>query len=333
MEQLVPQLKDIGSCNDHHIGNAAQKGVEALDEDVREAIVNIYFDLGGAKGKGLKKKKDYEKMARQNGWKLTALKKFGSTRFRSYHICIQPILYNWNSLIDYYASLNKPTSRQTKLKSFFVDQEFYSLLRLEFVMAATKDFNDAINYFEGRTNKIHTIREKMEEVLRNQLLKFIHPREVNDVDEDENTVKKCGKALLSIDVYEEKNLVKKKKVFVGSKYAKIMKSLNLTPLSPQLDEFYKKVYKFHQTAASKLQEYFKTGLNSLELEYMNSLSPHNRTKVDTPKKIMYLATSYSKIVDVIGPGDGLDQLKREVELYNMDDNIKEINKNQSFNSY
>ena len=93
------------------------------------------------------------------------------------------------------------------------------------------------------------------------------------------------------------------------------------------------MYKFHQTAASKLQEYFKTGLNSLELEYMNSLSPHNRTKVDTPKKIMYLATSYSKIVDVIAPGDGLDQLKREVELYNMDDNIKEINKNQSFNSY
>ena len=181
LEQLVPQLKDLGSCNDHHIGNAAQKGVEALDEDVREAIVNIYFDLGGAKGKGLKKKKDYEKMARQNGRKLTALKKFGSTRFRSYRICIQPILYNWNSLIDYYA--------------------------LEFVMAATKDFNDAINYFEGRTNKIHTIREKMEEVLRNQLLKFIHPREVNDVDEDENTVKKCGKALLSIDVYEAKKCI------------------------------------------------------------------------------------------------------------------------------
>ena len=52
----VPDLKDLGSCNDHHIGNAAQKGVESFDEDVKEVLVNVYFDLGGAKGKGLKKK-------------------------------------------------------------------------------------------------------------------------------------------------------------------------------------------------------------------------------------------------------------------------------------
>ena len=54
LEKLVPQLKDLGSCNDHHIGNAATHGVETLDEDVKEALVNIYFDIGGAKGKGLK---------------------------------------------------------------------------------------------------------------------------------------------------------------------------------------------------------------------------------------------------------------------------------------
>ena len=44
-----------------------------------KTLVNIYFDIGGAKVKGLKKK-----IAKDKGRKVLALKKFGSTRFRSY---------------------------------------------------------------------------------------------------------------------------------------------------------------------------------------------------------------------------------------------------------
>ena len=72
-EQMIPQMKDFGSCNDHHLGNAAQAGCEALDSDVREVLVNIYFDLGGAKGKGLKKKPTYESFSKEKGRKLKAL--------------------------------------------------------------------------------------------------------------------------------------------------------------------------------------------------------------------------------------------------------------------
>ena len=50
-----------------------------MDEDVKEVLVNIYFDLGGAKGKGLKKKHHFEKMAENKGRKLKAFCKFGST--------------------------------------------------------------------------------------------------------------------------------------------------------------------------------------------------------------------------------------------------------------
>ena len=70
-------IKDLGSCNDHHIGNAAQKGVESFDEDVKEVLVNVYFDIGGAKGKGLKKKKNFEALAKKKGRSVVALKKFG----------------------------------------------------------------------------------------------------------------------------------------------------------------------------------------------------------------------------------------------------------------
>ena len=53
----VPGIVDLGSCNDHHLANSMKHGVEAFDSDVPNILVNIFIDLGGAKGYGLKKKK------------------------------------------------------------------------------------------------------------------------------------------------------------------------------------------------------------------------------------------------------------------------------------
>ena len=111
LEERVPQLKDVGSCNDHHISNAGKYGVEAFNNDVKEVLVNVYFDIGGENGKGLKKRKNYQAIAKAKHRILKALKKFGSTRFQSFRTCISPILFNWDTLINYYSSLSKPTSR------------------------------------------------------------------------------------------------------------------------------------------------------------------------------------------------------------------------------
>ena len=66
---------------------------------------------------------------------------------------------------------------------------------------------------------------------------------------------------------------------------------------------------------------------------MSALSPHNRTKIDTKKKILYLAESYSKILNGVTPGNGLDILKQELEIYSIYYNLKDMNKGQSYNSY
>ena len=297
LEERVPQLKDVGSCNAHQISNAGKYGVEAFDNDVKEVLVNVYFDIGGAKGKGLKKRKNYQAIAKAKHRKLKALKKFCLTRFQSFRTCISPILFNWDMLIDYYSSLSKPTSRQTKLKGFFVDQEFASMLKFEFVMAAAKDINDAISFFEERSNKIHLAREKMEMVLRTQLRRFLKQGTVHNVDDDGDLVKKTGPELLSVDVNDKSGYLGRKSVFVGQKCASLMKDVWLTP---QVDFFYDKVYNFHKTMASKMQIYFEKGLNSTELEYMAAFSP-DRTKECTCKQILYLARSYSKIVNGISP--------------------------------
>ena len=333
LQAVVPQLKLLGSCNGHHISNAAKYGVNALDEDIKEVLVNVFFDIGGAKGKGLKKKHHYERLAKQKKRQIKALKKFGATRFRSFRICADPVLYNWDSLFDYYSNVTKPMEQQKNFIKFFVEQEFMSLLKLRFMMAGTNHLNEAINFFEGRANKIHLVREKMEEVLIVQFRKFLKADAVVDVDSEGEVSKKSGKELLDVDLEDESMYLGRKSVFVGQQVTSLMKDLNLTPLSPQLDFFYTKVFQFHKTVAKKLIEYFETGLQSPELLWMSALSPSNRKKASTPKKIMDLARSYSKIINVICSGTGFDQLRNELDVYIIDDKIDDAISTHIFDEY
>ena len=114
LEAEVPDLRDMGSCNAHHLGNAAKHAVNAFDEDIKPALVNIYFDIGGAKGKGLKKKHQYEGIAKAKHRKLSAIKKFGETRFRSFRLCASPIIRNWDTIVDYYAQVLSTTRSPSK---------------------------------------------------------------------------------------------------------------------------------------------------------------------------------------------------------------------------
>ena len=331
--EVVPQLRDLGSCNDHHISNAAKKGLEVFDPDIKEALVHIYFDIGGATGKGLKKKRAFEGKAKAKKRRIKALRKYGSTRFRSYRICTDPVLFNWESIFEYYSTVQKPTERQKQLMKFFVDREFLSKMKLEFLMAATKDINDSINYFEESSTKIHLAYEKMEGILRGQMLKYLKPTVVHDVDGcGGKVVKKSGEDLLAVDVMDKANLLGRKAVFIGHRCAKIMRDLDLTPTSTQVDDFYQAVYKYHQTVTSKLQGYFQTGLACLELKYMRSFAPSKHRNIETPKEIKYLAIAYSKIVDNICPGTGFDKLNSELDEYQVDDVVEQI-ASTKYNSY
>ena len=86
--------------------------VSNFDSDLQPGLVNIYFDLGGAKGKGSKKKKDFEAACKLIGLVPDAYKKFCQTRFRGIRNCLLPVVCNWEGMIKYYSSLKKPTERQ-----------------------------------------------------------------------------------------------------------------------------------------------------------------------------------------------------------------------------
>ena len=72
--------------------------------------------MGGAKGKGLKRKKQFEKVALDKGITPAQFKKVCTTRFRLFRIALKPVLSNWHAIVAYYRTVKKLTDRQIKLK-------------------------------------------------------------------------------------------------------------------------------------------------------------------------------------------------------------------------
>ena len=72
--------------------------VTEFDPDIEKALVNVYLDIGGQKGRGLKRKKAFERVAKEVGISPEPIKKFVSTRFRCVRTCLKPVLHNWLAL-------------------------------------------------------------------------------------------------------------------------------------------------------------------------------------------------------------------------------------------
>ena len=112
----MPELSSFGSKNAHNLSNAKMHGVTAAFPDVDEALVDLYQDLGGAKGRGLKKKKQFEELVLAMGVKVSAFKRIVSTRFRTLRTCIRPALAMFLVIVAYYKGVKKPSPRQKRLQ-------------------------------------------------------------------------------------------------------------------------------------------------------------------------------------------------------------------------
>ena len=323
MKDQVEGLKDLGSCNGHHISNSIQHGATDFCPDMQNVLVDLYQDIGGAKGKGTKKMKEFKKVCEDIGLTPKPIKKYCSTRFRTYRLCMEPVEHNWEGLVAYYSKVKKANDRQERLKQFFVEREVMSRLKLKFLLSATKELIDGIDFFEKRTELLHSSRNKMEDILRRQILKFHEDPAVKNLDEEENTSsKKSGPELLKVDLENSETLLSKRSVFIGQGATNMIKDLGLKPDSPQLDWFMEAVFRFHKKVAQKLIGYFQTALNSTDLDYMSALAPENRTNIVTSYQFKFLAKSFSKVVDNIRSYDGMDKLEEEIDKYTVDDSFK-----------
>ena len=331
-KEKVPELQQTGQCNAHNLSNTMQYAVENFDEDMKLVCVNIYQDLGGAKGFGLKKVHEFKSGCKSVGFEAASFKQFVQVRFRSIRNCLGPIIYNFDALVNYYSNLKKPTERQKLLKKYFVDRRYMSKVRMLFVNAATADMSEAIDFFESRNVQVHNAGDKLESILYKQMRKVFDEQEVTELSEDNETLVKKGRLeLLKVDVDKAK-VLKRKKMFIGVETEKEIRSLGLDPNSKQLALFYDDVEKFHKSAIKRLLKYFKTALESLVMANMSALSPGKHSHILTTRKLKSLVNTYSKVVRNIDP-NGMDRVMTEIEDYSVDDDVHEMDRNMRFEDY
>ena len=143
-------------------------------------------------------------------------------------------------------------------------------------------------------------------------------------DETDELVKKSKKELVNIDL-EKAQTVSDKELFIGQDVEKEIKSLGLSPISPQLAWLFTAVRKFHLTACKFLQKYFKKCLSSSIMKNMAALSPVLQSHILTADKLVSLSLKYSKVIDNIQPVGGIDRVKLEIKRYVTDDDVKDLN--------
>ena len=319
----------MGSCLDHHLNNSLKAAVTEFDPDLEKAMVHLYEDIAGAKGRSQKSRKEFHRISVEECGKLPVpVAKFVSTRFRSIRHCVYSCLKNFQAIYSFYSQLKKPTPRQKNLQKYFVEQSQMTKLKLLFVQFASKDINEAIDFFEEAENHAHEIHSRMEFLLTRQMKKFLKDSSVQRVDKEGNMEPFSGIELLEVDTEDKSKLRSKKALKIGEECNKFIDDLGLNPASLQLSWFFKSVEKFHQRVAIRYQKYFKTGLESRELHYMSALSPKARTQATTELRLRFLSRSYSKVVKNIQLIGGQDMLDSEMEQYAIDTELDEFKDNE-----
>ena len=324
MMKEIPQLRSTGSCNSHNLANTMKHATEKFDPDIKLALVDLYQDIGGSKGKGLKKKKEFEAVARDMGLEPKPVKRFVDTRFRTLLVCISPVLHNYLAIVKYYRTLKKPTDRQKRLQAFFVDREDKSRIELKFLIGTT-EFTAAIDFFEESQAHVHNTKDKLEQILVGQLGKILDDKHLNNLDAKEELVRKPTVEIVNLEI-DEAEVLPNKKIFVGQEVNKELKSLGLSPQSVQIKWFYEKVKTFHVTAAKFLLKYFKVALSDEAMDNMVALDPKKQSHFLTPRKLTRLSNQYSKIVDNIDLFGGQDKIQEEVKMYVVDEDVKVLEK-------
>jgi len=332
VQEVVPEVYATGQCNAHNIANTMKYAVESFDPDIKLACVNSYQDIGGAEGMGVKRKKEYEKSCREIGFNPKPLKKFIDVRFRTIRNCLGPLLHNYSSIAHFYGHVQKPTDRQKQLAQFFVDKRDMSEIKMTFINAATVELTHAIDFFESNDINVHNVGDKLESLMRSQMSKVLEEKEIVTLNEENDTFeKKSRRDLLKVDV-DKAEILSNKKIFIGSDTEKLLKNLGLTPSSSQLKEFFDGVRRFHKTLVRRLQKYLSTALESSIRSNMSALSPLKQSHVATKYSLKSLANSYSKVIRNIDQ-EGMDKVRREIEEYIIDDDIKDIDKSLRYEDY
>ena len=189
-------------------------------------------------------------------------------------------------------------------------------LKIKSFNSAIRELIEGIDHFEQRSLLAHEVRQKMEKILRSQVLKFHNENGVKTADDELlHSTKKYGTQLLDIDLDDKSTRLPRRAVFVGQEVTKLLKTMTIDPKCAQLDSFFEAVYIYHLTVV------FQGWLEKYRLRVYGVFLAFMRGWAIYFPQMKYLVRKYPKVVENIEPSEGLDRIREEIESYTVDEDL------------
>lgn len=211
-------LVDIGSCNIHTVHNSFKAGISSVCHwSVDELLTDIFYFFKQFPAR----QEDYEILCDQLGDDDISSKfmRFVECRWLSMSPVAARVLDNWERLLKFFleGKFDKQLTESPKFKRIGLHLQANKITkaRLHFICAVSSDFEKFLRMFQVSAPLIHMLHDKLTELIRNLLHRFVKAELVTG---------KPLKDLLDIKLSSE-NYVTAEKFVIGSDAKKIMGAL------------------------------------------------------------------------------------------------------------
>ena len=202
----------------------------------------------------------------------------------------------------------KLSETENKIIQIFLDKYILVRLTVKFLKAVCKPLIAFIDYFEARKVRVQDQYQKCVQLLTQHLSLFLKDGGLNDTSDITVTEQR-----LTAKYTDKEKWLSKRNVFVGSDVKDFLEEINLKPDSPELKDFYSRVYRFYVETSRNMIEFFKPRSRSRIIEYLSVLSPASKELPlkESREKWAYLANKFYNVVTSAEK----DDLHRELASY------------------
>ena len=327
LKETFPQLPDLGGCSAHDACNILKNGIKKMKPEMVELYSCIWANL---EKHSMKKNRLFQGMFEELGEEYRRTPRFIEVRFRYVVLLAEymekndrPLYIMYKNLAEEFKAGTKDVS-ETEIKILDIFLKDYIEVRLtnQFLIEVGKPFIKFIDFFESREIRVHHRHSKMMLLLSQHLSRFLKDGGI----ENDNVT---PRELLKVDFKNSSNFLSNSEVFVGPLVKKFLKTTGFTPNSPEVKEFYRKVFVFYVESTAAMIKYFETGLLSITLKNISVLSPaaKNDNLETSKKKWSYLAKAFPNVMSE----EDIEDLKLELVDYKLlpdhvpeDENLEDI---------
>ena len=286
---------DIGTCPLHNVHNGFAKGLQVLDFNVDQFVVDInsFFKLSSAR------REDYSHLEEITELPPHFSIKHSSTRWVTLKKVTIRMLEQWRNLTEYFLIfLPKQSNFKGKngLKANMRYQRIKEALESEltqpclaFVAFAAQDFESFLIEFQSNEPLIHMLYPKMGNLLLKLMTKFISKANVYD-DADGMRTPKPVSDLTKVDVSLKSVQLSTKNIDIGTKAKLLLLESNLSVA--EKSTFRHNCLKFYAVAVSYLQD--KLPFNVSLIKHAQYFHPDKRNDANSTGAISNLSLKVAR---------------------------------------